>query len=46
MDIEDQIPPFAKGRNFPSLAKRGWGRFSERYVFSITDSLVTIKKDP
>ena len=39
---------FAKGRNYPSLAKskrpdhgRGEGRFSEEYVFSIMDSLVT-----
>jgi hypothetical protein len=52
MDIEDQIPPplpllaaqalaqRAKGRNYPSLAKRGEGRFSEQYVFSIMDSLV------
>jgi len=31
-----------KGRNYPSLAKRGKGRFSEQYVFSIMDSLVTL----
>jgi hypothetical protein len=29
---------FAKGRNYPSLAKRGGGRFSKEYVFSIMDS--------
>ena len=52
MDTEDQIPPSlpllaaqalaqrAKGRNSPSLAKRGEGRFSEAYVFFIMDSLV------
>jgi hypothetical protein len=43
MDIIRQnpsSPPFAKGRNYPSLAKRGKGRFSECDVFSIMDSLV------
>ena len=52
MDAEEQIPPSlpllaaqalaqrAKGRNYPSLAKRGQGRFSEAYVFFIVDSLV------
>jgi hypothetical protein len=25
------------------LEKRGWGRFSEKYVFSIMDSLVTAR---
>jgi len=25
----------AKGRNYPSLAKRGEGRFCEEYVFSL-----------
>jgi len=33
-------PSFTKGRNYPSLAKRGQGRFSETYVFFIMDSLV------
>jgi hypothetical protein len=37
----DLLPPFAKGRNYPSLEKRGEGRFSEEYVFSIMDSLVS-----
>jgi hypothetical protein len=32
-------PPFTKGRNYPSLAKRGKGRFSKQYVFSIMDFL-------
>jgi hypothetical protein len=36
---------FAKGRNYPSLAKRGEGRFSEKYVFSIMDSLVNTSFD-
>ncbi len=43
MDIEAQIPPplpLQKGGITPSLAKRGKGRFSEQYVFSIMDSLV------
>jgi hypothetical protein len=31
---------FTKGRNYPSLAKRGEGRFPERSVFFIMDSLV------
>jgi len=46
MDIEDQIPPplpLQKGGNYPSLAKRGKGRFSEQYVFSIRDSFVKIE---
>jgi len=38
------LGPAAKGRNYPSLAKRGEGRFSEEYVFSIMDSLVIIWK--
>jgi len=35
------LPSLYKGRNDPSLAKRGEGRFSEEYVFSIMDSLVS-----
>jgi len=34
------LPSLYKERNYPSLAKRGEGRFSEQYVFSITDSSV------
>jgi hypothetical protein len=30
-----------KREGFPSLKKRGWGRFSQEYVFSITDSLIS-----
>jgi len=37
-------PPFTKGRSYPSLVKRGKGRFSKQYVFSIMDSLV-LKKE-
>jgi hypothetical protein len=37
-------PLFTKGRNFPSLAKRGQGRFSQQYVFSIMDSFVIFGK--
>jgi hypothetical protein len=33
--IKSLLPPFTKGRNYPSLAKRGEGRFSEAYVFFI-----------
>jgi len=33
------LPALYKGRNYPSLTKRGEGRFSG-YVFSIMDSLV------
>ncbi len=29
------LPPFAKGRIFPSLVKRGKGRFSGKYLFNI-----------
>jgi len=39
------LPSLYKGRNYPSLAKRGEGRFSEEYVFSIMDSLVTAWHD-
>jgi hypothetical protein len=35
------LPSLSKGRNYPSLAKRGEGRFSEAHVFFIMDSLVT-----
>jgi hypothetical protein len=35
------LPSLYKGRNYPSLAKRGKGRFSEQDVFSIMGSLVT-----
>jgi hypothetical protein len=35
------LPSLYKGRNYPSLAERGEGRFSEQYVFSMMDSLVT-----
>jgi hypothetical protein len=34
-------PPFTKGRNYPSLIKRGEGRFSEEYVCLVMDSLVS-----
>jgi len=34
------LGPAAKGRNYPSLAKRGEGRFSEAYVLFIMDALV------
>jgi hypothetical protein len=47
MDIEDQIPPplpLQKGGISPSLAKRGQGRFSQQYVFSIMDSFVIFGK--
>jgi hypothetical protein len=27
--LNPSSPPFTKGRNYPSLAKRGEGRFSE-----------------
>ena len=43
MDIKAQIPPalpLQKG-GIPSLAKRGQGRFSQQYVFSIMDSLIS-----
>jgi hypothetical protein len=44
LEINPSFPPFAKGRNYPSLEKRGEGRFSEEeeYVFSIMDPLVTL----
>ena len=35
------IPSLYSGRNSPSLVKRGQGRFSEQYVYSIMDSLVS-----
>jgi len=38
--LNPSSPPFTKGRNYPSLAKRGEGRFSEQYVYSIMDSSV------
>jgi len=38
--LNPSSPPFTKGRNYPSLAKRGEGRFSNQYVYSIMDSLV------
>jgi hypothetical protein len=41
LKINPTFPPFAKGRNYPFLEKRGEGRFSEEHVFSIMDSLVT-----
>ncbi len=31
---------FIKGRNYPSLVKRGKGRFSETFVFFIMEPLV------
>jgi hypothetical protein len=31
--LNPSSPPFTKGRNRPSLAKRSQGRFSQRYVF-------------
>jgi hypothetical protein len=40
------LPSLYKRRNYPSLAKRGEGRFSEEYVFSIMDSLVIQSKNP
>jgi hypothetical protein len=40
LKINPSFPPFAKGRNYPSLEKRGEGRFSEEYAFSIMDFLV------
>jgi hypothetical protein len=43
MDIEEQIPSvlaLQKGGIFPSLAKRGRGRFSQQDVFPIMDSLL------
>jgi hypothetical protein len=39
-EIKSFPPSFYKGRNYPSLTKRGEGRFSEEYLFSIMDSLV------
>jgi hypothetical protein len=36
LKINPSFPPFAKGRNYPSLEKRGEGRFSDEYVFSIS----------
>jgi len=51
IDIENQIPPslpclpagrLYKREEFPSLEKRGEGRFSKEYVFSIMDSLVIL----
>jgi hypothetical protein len=38
--VRDRSGSETKGRNYPSLAKRGEGRFSEQYVYSIMDSLV------
>jgi hypothetical protein len=43
LKINPSFPPFAKGRNYPSLKKRGEGRFSEEYVLSIMDSSVIIE---
>jgi hypothetical protein len=36
------LPSLCKGRNYPSLAKRGEGRFCEEYVFSIMDYSVRV----
>jgi len=33
-------PSFRKGRNFPSLEKRGQGRFLQEYVSSIMGTLI------
>jgi hypothetical protein len=33
--IKFLLPSSTKGRNYPSLVKRGEGRFSEAYVFFI-----------
>jgi hypothetical protein len=34
------IPPFTRRGNYPSLAKRGEGRFSKAYIFFSVDSSV------
>jgi len=40
--IKSLLPSlYFKREEFPSLEKRGQGRFSEEHVFSIMDSLVT-----
>jgi hypothetical protein len=36
--MKGEYSSLCRGRNYPSLAKRGEGRFSEAYVFFIPDS--------
>jgi hypothetical protein len=43
--LSPSFPPFTKGRDFPSLAKRGQGRFSEEDVFSIIYSSIRWKQN-
>ena len=40
LETKSLLTSLCKGRKFPSLAKRGGGRFSGEYVFSIMDSFV------
>ncbi len=42
----EPVEPFTKGRNYPSLAKRGEGRFSEIHVYFIKGSLATLSFSP
>ena len=39
--IKSLLASLYKGRHYPSLAKRGEGRFSAEYVFSASDPLTT-----
>jgi hypothetical protein len=44
IDLENpSSPPFTKGRNYPSLKKRGEGRFCNDYVNSILRPFITQK---
>jgi len=40
MEAKPLLPSPLKREEYPSLAKRGQGRFSDKYVCSIMDSLV------
>ena len=40
MGAKSLLPSLYKREEFPSLSKRGQGRFSEGYIYSIMDSLV------
>jgi hypothetical protein len=43
-ETKSLLPFLYKREELPSLEKRDWGRFSEEYVYSIMDSLVTRKR--